>query len=61
VPSVSVAAHARSGDAEMISGYLGSKSSFVKAVAKFALAYAEQKSAIIERCSKPSVTAELRP
>jgi hypothetical protein len=35
-------AHAKSGDAEMISGYLGSKSRFDKAVAKFALTYAEQ-------------------
>jgi uncharacterized protein DUF2252 len=35
-------AHAKSGDAAMISGYLGSNDSFDKAVAKFALAYAEQ-------------------
>jgi uncharacterized protein (DUF2252 family) len=35
-------AHAKSGDAAMISGYLGSSSRFDKAVAKFALAYADQ-------------------
>ena len=35
-------AHAKSGDAAMISGYLGSNDSFDKAVAKFALAYGEQ-------------------
>jgi uncharacterized protein (DUF2252 family) len=35
-------AHAKSGDAAMISGYLGSNDSFDKAVAKFALAYADQ-------------------
>jgi uncharacterized protein (DUF2252 family) len=35
-------AHAKSGDAAMISGYLGSNDSFDKAVAKFALAYANQ-------------------
>ena len=34
--------HAKSGGAAMISGYLGSSSQFDKAVAKFALAYAEQ-------------------
>ena len=35
-------AHARSGDASMIAGYLGSKDVFDQAVAKFALAYADQ-------------------
>ena len=35
-------AHAKSGDAAMISGYLGSNSQFDKAVGRFALAYAEQ-------------------
>jgi uncharacterized protein (DUF2252 family) len=35
-------AHAKSSDASMISGYLGSNSEFDKAVPKFALAYAEQ-------------------
>src|SRR5215472_11161968 len=35
-------AHAKSGDAAMISGYLGSNSRFDKAVAKFALAYTDQ-------------------
>jgi uncharacterized protein (DUF2252 family) len=35
-------AHAKSGDAALISGYLGSNSRFDKAVAKFALAYTEQ-------------------
>jgi len=35
-------AHAKSGDAVKISGYLGSNSQFDKAVTKFALAYAEQ-------------------
>jgi NAD(P)H-dependent flavin oxidoreductase YrpB (nitropropane dioxygenase family) len=35
-------AHAKSGAAAMISGYVGSSSQFDKAVAKFALAYAEQ-------------------
>jgi hypothetical protein len=35
-------AHAKSGDASAISGYLGSSSAFDTAVAKFALTYAEQ-------------------
>jgi uncharacterized protein (DUF2252 family) len=35
-------AHSKSGDAAMISGYLGSNSSFDEAVAQFALRYAEQ-------------------
>ena len=35
-------AHAKAGDPAMISGYLGSNASFDKAVATFALAYAEQ-------------------
>jgi uncharacterized protein (DUF2252 family) len=35
-------AHAKSGDAAMISGYLGSSSHFDKAIAQFALTYAEQ-------------------
>lgn len=35
-------AHARSGDPAMIAGYLGSKEVFDKAVAKFAVAYADQ-------------------
>jgi uncharacterized protein (DUF2252 family) len=35
-------AHARSGDAAMISGYLGNSDVFDEAVAKFAVAYADQ-------------------
>jgi uncharacterized protein (DUF2252 family) len=35
-------AHARTGDAAMISGYLGEKATFDKAVAAFAVAYADQ-------------------
>ena len=35
-------AHARSGDPAMVAGYLGSNSSFEKAIARFALAYADQ-------------------
>jgi uncharacterized protein (DUF2252 family) len=35
-------AHAKSGDATIISGYLGSGSRFDKAIAEFALAYADQ-------------------
>ena len=35
-------AHAKSGEAAMISGYLGSNSRFDKTVAKFALAYTDQ-------------------
>jgi hypothetical protein len=35
-------AHAKSGDAAMISGYLGSNARFDKAVAKFAVTYTEQ-------------------
>jgi uncharacterized protein (DUF2252 family) len=35
-------AHAKSGDAAMVSGYLGSSSRFDKAIAQFALTYAEQ-------------------
>jgi NAD(P)H-dependent flavin oxidoreductase YrpB (nitropropane dioxygenase family) len=35
-------AHARTGDAAQIAGYLGSSESFDEAVAKFAFAYADQ-------------------
>ena len=35
-------AHARTGDAAQISGYLGEKDVFDEAIAKFALAYADQ-------------------
>lgn len=35
-------AHAKSGDAAMISGYVGSNSNFDKAVARFAVSYADQ-------------------
>ena len=35
-------AHARSGDAARIAGYLGSSSAFDTAIADFAMAYAEQ-------------------
>jgi uncharacterized protein (DUF2252 family) len=35
-------AHARSGDAVMLSGYMGNDSDFDKAIAEFALAYADQ-------------------
>ena len=35
-------AHARSGDAAMISGYLGSGPNFDEAIADFAVAYADQ-------------------
>ena len=35
-------AHAKAGDPAMISGYLGSSSRFDKAIADFAMAYAEQ-------------------
>ena len=35
-------AHARSGDAERIAGYLGSSSAFDTAIADFAMAYADQ-------------------
>jgi hypothetical protein len=35
-------AHAKSGDAAMISGYLGSSSRFDKVIAQFAVTYAEQ-------------------
>ena len=34
--------HARSGDAAMISGYLGKSDSFDKAIAAFSIAYADQ-------------------
>ena len=34
--------HAKSGDAAMISGYLGKSDEFDKAVGKFAMAYANQ-------------------
>jgi len=37
-------AHARSGDAAQISGYLGSNDVFDKAIAEFAVAYADQTS-----------------
>jgi len=35
-------AHARSGDAVMLSGYMGNDSDFDKALAEFAMAYADQ-------------------
>ena len=35
-------AHAKSGDAAMISGYLGNSSRFDDAVSNFAMAYADQ-------------------
>ena len=35
-------AHARSGDAAVISGYLGNGDDFEKAITKFAKAYADQ-------------------
>jgi hypothetical protein len=35
-------AHARSGDASTISGYLGKSDAFDQAIGKFALAYADQ-------------------
>ncbi len=35
-------AHAKAGDAAMISGYLGNGDAFDKAIAKFALAYADR-------------------
>ena len=35
-------AHARSGDAAMISGYLGKREVFDRAITRFALAYADQ-------------------
>ena len=38
-------AHARSGDAASIAGYMGSKSSFDDAISGFAVAYADQNEA----------------
>ena len=35
-------AHARSGDAVMLSAYMGDNSEFDKAIAEFAIAYADQ-------------------
>ena len=35
-------AHAKSGEAAMISGYLGKTDSFDRAIGKFAVAYADQ-------------------
>ncbi|MCY1188400.1 hypothetical protein D9M73_295030 [compost metagenome] len=35
-------AHAKSGDAALISGYLGKSNTFDEAIGKFALAYANQ-------------------
>ena len=35
-------AHARSGDSALISGYLGKRNTFDKAVATFSIAYADQ-------------------
>jgi predicted alpha/beta hydrolase len=35
-------AHAKSGDAALISGYLGKSDTFDQAIGKFALAYADQ-------------------
>jgi hypothetical protein len=34
--------HARSGDAAMLSGYMGTSDTFDKAIASFSLAYADQ-------------------
>lgn len=54
-------AHARSGDAALISGYLGKSDSFDKAIGDFALRYADQTvrdhSALVEAVSSGRVTA----
>jgi uncharacterized protein (DUF2252 family) len=56
-------AHARSGDAAMISGYLGTSKSFDQAIGEFASAYAEQNSAdyraFVEAIRQGKIPAQL--
>src|SRR5207249_2653398 len=52
-------AHAKSGDAAMISGYLGNSSRFDDAVSNFAVAYADQNERIIRLCWKQFGLAKL--
>jgi hypothetical protein len=55
-------AHARTGDAAAISGYLGSGNVFDKAIGKFAVAYADQTvrdhQALLEAIESGRVAAE---
>jgi hypothetical protein len=44
-------AHAKSGDSSMIAGYLGRSARYDEAVARFAVAYAEQNERDHRRCS----------
>ncbi len=58
-------AHAKGGDAAMISGYLGKSDIFVKALGKFALAYADQNDRdykkLVESVKSGRVQAVLTP
>jgi predicted alpha/beta hydrolase len=55
-------AHARTGDAAAISGYLGSGDTFDRAISKFAVAYADQTrldhQALVEAIESGRVAAE---
>ncbi len=55
-------AHARTGDASAISGYIGKGNSLVKAIANFAVAYADQNEidykALVEAVESGKITAE---
>lgn len=51
------AAHARSGHAAQIAGYLGSGAAFVKATVRFASAYADIVETIVTCCLRRSPTA----
>jgi uncharacterized protein (DUF2252 family) len=53
-------AHARSGDAAVLSGYLGKKDEFDTAIAKFSVAYANQAELDFEQFSKACRTGRLK-
>ena len=52
-------AHARTGRATVISGYLGSSEDFDRAIADFAIAYADQNEQDYRSFSKPSRPARV--
>jgi hypothetical protein len=51
--------HARSGDAAMISGYLGKSDTFDKAIAAFSVAYADQNERDYEIVKKAAQAGKL--
>jgi Uncharacterized protein conserved in bacteria (DUF2252) len=52
-------AHARSGDAAVISGYLGNGDEFDRAITNFAIAYADQNEADYEELVKARKTRRI--